>query len=152
MAGKLWLIVGGALMWSPGNWGYLDPFVSIGCVCLILVFVSKQTVPYYRFLHKLFQPVWWLILPKDVSQSTSSGTTNSCTRQLVRSSIRIVSFALWYYFSSSTNTSQIVSRGIPPGVTACTCLMFPFVFVSQQSPCFHFVIPCFNLFSSLFVK
>ena len=50
------------------------------CLSDPCVFVNKQTVPFYRLLHKLFQQVWWLILPKDVSQSTSM---NSCTRQLV---------------------------------------------------------------------
>ena len=54
------------------------------CLSDPCVFVNKQTVPFYRLLHKLFQQVWCLILPKDVSQSTSSGTTNSCTMHTSR--------------------------------------------------------------------
>ena len=36
------------------------------CLSDPCVFVNKRTVPFYRLLHKLFQQVWWLILPKDL--------------------------------------------------------------------------------------
>ena len=32
------------------------------CLSNHCVFVNKQTVPFYRFQHKLFQQLWWLIL------------------------------------------------------------------------------------------